>query len=205
MVISYTVQAKVVDINSDLPRQSDIFLLDTNILLWQTYPPATLSLSNPNRLAAISTYFDYISDAISVGATLCYSGLSLAELTHNIEKLEKKNSGCRDTLKEYRHNYPAERDKVVAEVQAAWGLVNNIAVPESITIDVTTMNRALQRFQTEKLDGYDLYIIETAQNIEGITGIITDDGDYVTAAGITVFTLNSDAIASALAQGKLGR
>lgn len=205
MAINFRVQAQVVDISTDVPQSGDILFVDTNVWFWQTYAPATTPIAvSPSRLRKISVYLNYMSDALRVGATLCYSGLSLAELAHNIEKLEQQNSPYSSvSLKEYRHNYPSERARVVAEVQASWGQINNIAVSESLLIDDLTIDRALQRFQTQLLDGYDVYILETMQRIQGITGVITDDGDYVTASGVAMFTFNYDAIAAARNQGKL--
>ncbi|MEH2419861.1 MAG: hypothetical protein V7K48_02620 [Nostoc sp.] len=55
-----------------------------------------------------------------------------------------------------------------------------------------TSNAALNRFQTQLLDGYDLLILE-AMDKGGVTQIITDDGDYVTVPGIKLFTANSGA------------
>jgi hypothetical protein len=49
---------------------------------------------------------------------------------------------------------------------------------------------------------YDLFILETLKK-EGITNIITDDGDFATVSGITVFTANRNLINTAQLQGKL--
>ncbi|WP_238360990.1 hypothetical protein [Iningainema tapete] len=60
----------------------------------------------------------------------------------------------------------------------------------------------MTRFQTQLLDGYDLFILET-MNKEGIVNVITDDGDFVSVPGIRVFTSNMNAIKAARSQGKL--
>jgi hypothetical protein len=44
MPVNYTVQADVVDITTDSPQKGDIFLVDTNIWYWLTYPQASSSL-----------------------------------------------------------------------------------------------------------------------------------------------------------------
>jgi hypothetical protein len=59
---------------------------------------------------------------------LLYCGLSLAELAHNIEQTEREIFSSTLKPKEYRHNFPTERAKVVAEVQAAWSQVTSTAV-----------------------------------------------------------------------------
>lgn len=133
---------------------------------------------------------------------LLYCGLSLAELAHNIEQTERQIFSSTLKPKEYRHNYPAQRAKVVAEVQAAWSQVKSTAVCTDVLVNEETTNTLLTRFQTQLLDGYDLLILE-AMDKARIKQIITDDGDYVTVPGIKVFTANSSAIATAKSQGKL--
>jgi hypothetical protein len=60
----------------------------------------------------------------------------------------------------------------------------------------------LARFQTDKVDGYDLFILEAMKN-HGVVQVITDDGDFATVSGIQVFTANRNVINSARAQGRL--
>lgn len=197
MGVNYTVQAEVVDIRSDSPSKDDIFLVDTNVWYWYTYTYASISALNYQ----ITEYPSYVAKAISVDSLLLYCGLSFAELAHNIEQAERKifNPGIKS--KEYRHNYPAERAKVVAEVETAWNQVTSIAACADILINEDKTNTALKRFQTQLLDGYDLLILE-AMDKAGVKQIITDDGDYLTVPGIKVFTANAGAISAAKKQGK---
>jgi predicted nucleic acid-binding protein len=150
----------------------------------------------------ITEYPSYIAKAISANSWLSYCGLSLAELAHNIEQTEREIFSSTLKSKEYRHNFPTERAKVVAEVQAAWSQVISSAVCTDVLVSEETSNAALTRFQTQLLDGYDLLILE-AMDKAGVKQIITDDGDYVTVPGIKVFTANSGAIAAAKSKGKL--
>ncbi|MEH1930038.1 hypothetical protein [Nostoc sp.] len=198
MPVNYTVQAKVVDIRSDAPKNDDIFLVDTNAWYWYTYTNASIS----SRSYQITEYPSYIAKAISANSLLLYCGLSLAELAHNIEQTEREIFSSTLKSKEYRHNFPTERAKVVAEVQAAWSQVISSSVCTDVLVSEETSNAALTRFQTQLLDGYDLLILE-AMDKAGVTQIITDDGDYVTVPGIKVFTANSGAIAAAKSKGKL--
>jgi len=192
------VQAEVVDIRSDNPKKDDIFLVDTNAWYWHTYTNASI----PRSSYQIPEYPSYIAKAISANALLSYSGLSLAELAHSIEKAEREIFSSALKPKEYRHNYPTERVKVVTEVQSAWSQVTSTAVCTDVLVNEETSEAALARFQTQLLDGYDLLILE-AMDKANIAQIITDDGDYVTVPGIKVFTANYGAIAAARYQGKL--
>lgn len=166
-----------------------------------TYIRASLATNRP-KCYQINDYPSYISKAVTAKSLLAYSGLSLAELAHRIETTEREifNSSLRP--KEYRHNYPSQRVNVVAAVQSVWNQVKVIAVSVELTINETTTNAALNCFGTELLDGYDLFILETMKK-EGITNIITDDGDFATVSGITVFTANRNLINTAQLQGKL--
>ena len=198
MAVNYTVQAEVVDIRSDSPNKDDIFLVDTNVWYWYTYTNASIS----SRPYQITEYPSYVAKAISANSLLLYCGLSLAELAHNIEQTERQIFSSTLRPKEYRHNFPAERAKLGAEVQAAWNQVTSIAACTEILINEATTNTTLIRFQTQLLDGYDLLILE-AMDKAGVIQIITDDGDYVTVPGIRVFTANFGAISAARSQGKL--
>jgi predicted nucleic acid-binding protein len=203
MTVNLTVQAEVIDLQGDLPRIDDLFLVDTNVWFWLTYANAGYARgADPNKIGA---YSNYLSFALSNGATLTYSGLILAELTHIIEKNEREiyiqTHGFLPS-KEYRHNLPQERNKVVAEVQAAWSQVEAFAVPTNLTINDQTIQAALARYQSQAVDGYDLLLLEAASR-EGLTKFITDDKDYATVPGIQVFTLDAVTLQAARNQGKL--
>jgi predicted nucleic acid-binding protein len=170
------------------------------------YARASLA-DKPPKPYQTSRYPSYISKALSKHSTLTYSGLSLGELAHLIEKTEREifNTSLTNQEvipKEYRHNYPQERANVLTQVQTVWSQVKSIAVPVALTIDETVTNAALNRFRTELLDGYDLFFLETMQK-EGISQIITDDSDFATVSDLTVFTANDNVIKAAQSQGKL--
>lgn len=204
MPVNYTIRADVVDIRQDLPKPSDAFLVDTNVWYWMTYHRASQS-GQPPRGYQTRDYPAYISKAISAKAQLRHCGLFLAELAHLIERTEReifiRSNGPVGT-KEYRHNHPAERTNVVAEIQAAWGQVKTMAKPIDILVDEPATNVALTRLQTHPLDGYDLFILEAISRT-GIIQVITDDGDYATVPGIQVFTSNHPVITAARNQGRL--
>lgn len=205
MAINLNIQAEVVDIRSDSPEKNDIFLVDTNVWLWQTYTKAAIFSQNVRN--KISEYSQYLAIARSNGAILTYSGLILAELAHVIEKTEFKIFRQQDQSvkpKEYRHNYPNERANVVSEVQSAWNQVEAIAVSADLMIDEASTQAALARFQSQALDGYDLLLLESISRAgAGQIKVLTDDMDYTVVPGIQVFTSNTLVIQTATSQGKL--
>jgi predicted nucleic acid-binding protein len=156
----------------------------------------------------LSDYPTYVNAALGASARVLRCGLSLAELSHLIEKTEREiyaqtsHAIAPNQTKDYRHNLPAERSKVVSEIEAAWGVVANLAEPMIATIDEPTTEAALTRLQTQRVDGYDLFILEAMQQND-VAQVITDDGDFATIPGIQVFTANRSVIQAATAQGRL--
>jgi hypothetical protein len=207
MSINLRIAADIIDITQDQPEQKDIFLVDTQIWLWQTYAPSVPS--DPNDQQRINAYTRYLKKARVAGATLAYSRLLLLELSHVIEviqrRLYERQSGRSISTKEYRHNHPSERKRVVTEVDASWKQVQSIAVPASdLIIDESLTNAALTRFRTQALDGYDLLILESIlQAGAGDIKILTDDMDYATVPNIQIFTNNQAVLRQAKQQGKL--
>jgi hypothetical protein len=110
-------------------------------------------------------------------------------------------SHCQCSLKEYRHNFPKERINVTAELPAVWGQVKSMASVISVNIDENIVNEFLKRFKNEKVDGYDIFMLECMQKHE-IRNIITDDSDFATVSGIQVFTANRGMLAAARKQKK---
>jgi predicted nucleic acid-binding protein len=209
MGLNYKVQAQVVDIKFDTPKNGDKFLIDTNVLLWTFYP-----LKNFNSLPAnsklrpkhyqITKYPDYIDKTIEKNSLLFYCGLSMAETAHIIEKYEKEAFSPALPPKEYRHNYPEERNFVVSEIKDFWNEIEIAAESTEILINKISTKDALAKFENVVVDGYDLFIIESMLEA-GINQIVTDDGDYITVPGIKVFTANNSMIEAAKLQGKLIR
>ncbi|MBF0497611.1 MAG: PIN domain-containing protein [Deltaproteobacteria bacterium] len=209
MAINYTIQADIVDITSDTPKAEDVFLVDTNVWYWITYTRASQS-TRPPLAYQTTSYPAYYNSALAADSKILQSGLSLAELAHLIEKTEYEIfAGANLTYfrdpnrfdKRYRHSFPVERSRVVAEIKAAWRLVKeHAALP--ITIDAQATEATLNRLQTEKVDGYDLFILESMKS-HGLSQVITDDGDFASVPDIQVFTANQNVITTARSQGKL--
>jgi predicted nucleic acid-binding protein len=205
MPISYKIEAEVIDIKTDTPIQEDIFLVDTNVWYWMTYHRAS-SATRPPFSYQTNDYPTYISKVLTAKSKLVRCGLSLAELSHIIERTELEiynRTAGQIRPKEYRHNIPTERNKVITEIKTAWGQVKSMASPlEDVIIDENTTDNALSRLDTQKLDGYDLFMLESIEKT-GIVQIITDDGDFATVPNLKVFTSNQNVIQAAAAQGKL--
>lgn len=200
MAINYKITADVVDISVDHPKKTDTFLVDTNAWYWFAYTKASLSQYYK------AEYTNYLKQCLAVGSNLIKTGLTLSELAHVIEKSEKDiyviQTGFSGSKKEFRHNCPTERANVIAEITSAWGVIDNIGLQMEIRIEEALTRDALARLQSECLDGYDALNVEAFLKTP-YKNILTDDGDFVTVSGITVFTSNRNVINQATAQGKL--
>lgn len=207
MTINYRVEAEVVDIRQDVPRATDTFLVDTNVWYWLTYTRSSQCTNRP-RHHQTTSYPRYMQKALQVKAGLFGSGLSLSELAHLIERDERDifmglhGGGAQVNAKEFRHNHPAERARVVAEIQTAWKQVEQFASLLDTMIDQACTTTVLTKLSTFPLDGYDLFLLE-AMSGAGITQVITDDGDFAVVPGIRVFTANRTVIEVARQAGKL--
>lgn len=200
--IQYSVYADVVDVQVSSPASDMKILVDTNIWFWLLYPPG-----GQYPYKNTYTYINYIKKAKEKGTELYVSWLNFAELSHIIEKSEYViycNENNLDiekaTIKTLRHNNAQFRQHVCSVIQSLWDNVTTYArvVPN---ISVTRSDSVVSRFQSTKLDGYDMLLLESTQGY--ISNILTDDGDFCTVDGITVYTANYNVINTARKQHKL--
>ena len=202
MAINLKVNASVVDISSDTPKPEDVFLVDTNVWYWMTYSRASTAGA---KVYQIRSYPTYTNSALAANATIYQSGVSIAELSHIIEKSEREIFNKTNPVvstKEYRHNFPVERASVCLEINSACMQVLALGESMDISIDSEVVKSALSHLKACSVDGYDLFLLE-AMAARGVTQVITDDGDFATVPGITVFTANRNIVQAAKTQGKL--
>ena len=204
MTVMYDIKADIVDIRFDKPKHQDAFLVDTNVWYWLTYSQASVTAKS----SQVKEYPNYFKKIRSVSCQLYNCPLSLAELAHIIEDTEyeiycdanRKNSK-NFPKKEFRHNFSAERNNVTQEIESAWMQVKQFSSSISITIDDPATMIFITDLKANNLDGYDLFYLDVLR--KNHLQILTDDGDFATVPGITVFTANLAVIDAARACGKL--
>ncbi|KLU25078.1 hypothetical protein EOS_16730 [Caballeronia mineralivorans PML1(12)] len=200
-----TIRANVVDISSDSPNPDDQFLIDTNVWYWMVYERASLN-PNPPQAYQLDHYPAYLSKALEQQAAIFWSSLSLAELAHNIEGTERQiysdTAGRPISVKEFRHDYPQNRMRINNLIRDCWHQVKGFGGCAPTLLDEATTDASMSTFLNAQVDGYDLFII-TAMQSSNITNVITDDGDYASVAGLTVFTANPTVIRLAKAANRL--
>jgi predicted nucleic acid-binding protein len=199
------VRANVVDLRSDTPQKDDVFFVDSNVWYWIGYTNASLS-SNFNQS---NDYPNYVGQALNEGSTLYKCTLSFAELAHSIERSERNIfNGSRKppvSAKDFRHNYPIQRQAVITEIENSWTLVEDMTGENTIEVNLTdsAVQQSLARLKSEALDGYDAFMVEAIFAKKSINQVITDDSDFGQIAGITVFTANDKLVNAAKDQKKL--
>lgn len=209
MALNLRIQATVVDLRRDRPKSSDKFLVDTNAWFWLLYPRAA-SGSNPPKSYQIRYYPSYLNGTRRAKSTLYRTILTLSELSHLVEKneLDIFNQAQFTAnlpqvgLKEYRYNYSIEHASVVNRTKVMWLRLKSYSTNMDVLLNDALADAALQRLDTQLLDGYDLFMLETAIKF-GLTNVITDDADFASVPDITVFTANANLINAATVQGKL--
>ncbi len=203
------VRATVIDIQNDRPKISDRFLVDTNAWYWLTYVRSSQT-SRPPKFYQIREYPRYLKSALKSQSELLWSGLSIGELAALIERSEydifcqiNRLNPQSFSLKEYRHGYIQERiNKVISETTIVWDLIRSFGNCLDTIINASTITQTIANLNIQAVDGYDALMVD-AMNKAGINQVITDDIDFVTVPGITIFTANRNAIAAAIAQNKL--
>ena len=203
--MALTVRAQIVDIRADTPKDTDVFLVDTNAWYWLYYTRASLTQNGP-LAHQLTDYPAYLGAAMNAKSALHCYGLTFAELAHNIEKTEREIYEAQTanpiSPKVFRHDYQNQRRKVVTQITDTWADVLSVSTMLDLNMDSTFMQSALSLFPSVGLDGYDLFMAEAALKA-GVTQIVTDDGDYATVLGLTIFTSNQRVIQAAQAAGKL--
>lgn len=206
MAANYVIKAEVVDINHDAPRSDDMFLVDTNVWYWMAYLRHA-EANDPPAHYQTTEYPIYIRKTLRAKARIFRCGLSLAELAHRIEITEweaySRSEGVLST-KEFRHNNPGIRANVVGEIQDAWGLVKTMTASHAleVQVDEASTESVLTDLSNWAVDSYDVFLLQ-AMIRDGISRIITDDGDFTSVPGIRVFTANRNVLTQAKAQSKL--
>jgi len=206
--MSIKVNADIIDLRIDHPQSTDVFFVDTNIWFWVGYTNA--STSQVAKYNQTVDYPSYLNQALSVGSQLYKCTLSFAELAHSIERSEfeifqKTPSGTNLTNKKsFRHDYPQQRQNVIAEINNTWALADAMTNGQTIEIivDKVAISVAQNRLVTEALDGYDILMVDAVLAAK-ITQVITDDSDFGQVSGLTIFTANQLLLREAKAQGKL--
>lgn len=206
MAVNYVVRASVVDIRSDVPDCKMSYVVDTNAWYWQTYSRASL-FSDPPHEHQTRYYPNYIEKVLDSGGTLYSSVHNLIELSSQIERVEaeiyRQKCGIpKLSVKEFRHQNDAVRSIYRSEIDSVWSQVSSMSEQIEQAMNAELVGCVAGMFQSDRLDAYDILILLSAKSINTMN-IISDDGDFSTVDGVTLYTANSRVIDAARNSGRL--
>lgn len=196
-----TIASDVVDLQFRMPSATDVFGLDTNILLWYSYKPSLI----PKAVYRYQPYSSFIKSAVNSGSSFNVSIINLAELSHVIERFEWElvggEAGQYGTIKDFRAD-PAQHAHVSGEVQAAWAVIMTLATVVDAMLPSSVIPHYLAEYASSQSDAYDGLLIE-AYKSAGVSQLISGDADWATWAGINLFTANQRVVDAARIQSML--
>lgn len=206
MAPNYKVASSVVDIRVDIPRAGDVFLVDTNVWYWTTYQRASQADDVPDA-NQLTHYPSYLAKAVRAGASIYRSELSFSELAHLIERSEaqimRQNLGREKySAKDFRHSGAPEVASCRKQIATSWAAISRLSQSVSCLANEASTAAAIAALPTVLLDPYDLLILQTAREA-GVLNFLTDDGDFSTIAGISVYTANERVLGPALRNGRI--
>lgn len=184
------VDIKDVDITK-IPKDK-VFAIDTNVLVWTYYSKASdLALHTP--LYQVVDYPDFMAKLIENGNKLVTTNLNITELLGIIERSEYKiykviNNYSSLKFKDFRAltserlNYKSEIDTILLQLNATF----NGSI-EIVDVTIEKIEAFKQDIGGNKCDVFDYIVIEHLKE-KGIINYVSDDKDFSTIDGITLYT-----------------
>lgn len=186
----------VINISKYSPQHKDRLFVDTNVWFWLTYAGSREidSDSAPKRYQ-LEDYPHFINSVLDAGARLFHCSLTLAEIANVIERTEYEiycsELGKKISRKEFR-KIPAQKDRVTKEIESAWSTIKKCSENLDSKLCKKFTEEAFDLFRSSNVDAYDAFFIEIMKQNE-ILSILTDDADFLSVAGQSVFTANKNA------------
>ncbi len=188
--------ANVIDLNKHTPQKGERFFVDSNVWYWTTYVASKeMPLPNSPREYQIQNYPVFLEKALNNGAKLYHCPLTLAELASTIEFSELNifkqfNPDKEGLRKKTFRKISSERKGVLNEIKVAWDAINAMSTCVEISLDLKFIQETQDILKKSVLDSYDSFFVQIMREYE-FENIITDDGDFCSLEGPTVFTSNN--------------
>jgi predicted nucleic acid-binding protein len=188
---------QVLNLYKHNPVSNEKYFVDTNVWYWTSYVSSkTILAKEYSNKYQLETYPQFIEKAINNGSTLCYSPLTLAELAHVIENAEHQLYMQQNVItieKKVYRKITAQREKVLAEIEAAWAQVTAMATSIDTLINKKFVIDSIAVLKEGMLDAYDSFYIQLMRENQ-IDYLITDDYDFASLNKIMIVTANKNAI-----------
>ena len=183
--------------------------VDANVLAFVFYPGPTPGSMGSRHDKMQRLYAPFLEPAVAAKG-LCTDAFNLAELAGLVERKElERRFLLHDTkqnfvVKRARYMFADElaRIRTTAQTVAASAAKNLSILPRHQGGATLEMNENAVEWTQCNADFGDAVLVAAAKR-QGIRDICSDDGDLITCPGITVYTANNDAIATARLAGKL--
>ena len=189
---------KVVDINTfSSINNRRAFFLDTNVLYWYTYP--RYGITKKSVLYQAQPYYDFVDKLVSDGNPIFTSVYNISEVLHVIEKNEfdiflATHPDSHYNIKDFRKD-SSERKKLKMNLETAITNANNICSILDFNFTYKALFNFTQSFSTHRCDTFDYIILQNCIE-NSYTNIISDDNDFSTIEGITLYTANKITLTS---------
>ncbi len=196
------IKATVFDIQKDYSVFGQTFFVDSNVWYWVTSPQGYDAAAYYQN-----EYYPPFFEKACGSSKIFASIINLVEVANIIEanhlRIYNQLHSPPISKKDMRYDMPGERKDVVEEIQASWGCLKALAVVIDTEIDGDTDSKdALDLISAYPIDSYDS-IISLTMKKHGIDCILSDDCDFATLPGISVYTANKNVIETARRNGKL--
>lgn len=169
------------------------YFLDTNVLYWYCYPKYNL-LNNAVQKQS-SVYIDFVDDLVNKGNPIFTSVYNISELLHVVEKNEfdlfKSTQNINITLKDFRRM--TGRSDLKNILKACMQNIRSICKILDYHSGPDVFNEFIDTIDQHHCDNYDYIILKNCK-VDNKTNIISDDADFATIDGFTLYTANSNAL-----------
>lgn len=172
------------------------FFLDTNVLYWYVYPRYGITKKSIQYQA--QPYYDFVDKLVADGNPILTSVYNISELLNVIEKNEfdifsTLNPEAHYNLKDYRKD-KNERKKLKKILETTMNNVANTCSVLDFNFTYGSLTKFAKTLIEHRCDPFDFIILENCIKTAH-SNIITDDNDFSTIDGITLFTANETILA----------
>lgn len=163
------------------------YFVDTNALYWYTYPRYNLGRCNHDA----QIYFDFLDNLVSAGNPLYTSIYNVTELLNIIEKKEHEiyQTIHPEYSKKDLRKMKAQRESLKQQMLVT---LNNVSASFKVINFQFSMEKIsdfICNLSSHRCDIFDYLVLDNCLK-EGNLNIITDDNDFSSISGITLYTAN---------------
>ena len=186
----------VKDITTDTPvNNKKKYFLDTNVLFWCCYP--RIGLVSPKDASRYTPYINYVSKIKKNLNPIYTSSLNISEMINLIERKEfELFQSLPGSMGYNKKDYRAEEAKrlfIQSNTQTALINATDLCQIIDCPVNYDKIDEFVKDLTSHRCDVFDYLFLNVCKEQE-ITDIVTDDGDFLTVPGITLYTSNQTSL-----------